>query len=48
MIDQSFADEAGGKGRDVDADPLAAQHFGGVNGCATAAERIKYNIAGVG
>ena len=41
----SASDQRDGQARHVDADPLAAQLFGGVDRGAAAAERIEHHIA---
>jgi hypothetical protein len=47
-IAQAFFDQPDGQMGDVDADPLAAQLLGGVDGGAAAAERVEHHVAGVG
>jgi hypothetical protein len=41
-------DQCNGKMRDVDADPLPAEFFRGMNGGAAAAKGIEDDVAGVG
>ncbi len=47
-VAQALFDQADGKVGDVDANPLSPEFFGGVDGGAAAAERVKHHVAGVG
>jgi hypothetical protein len=44
-IAQALLDQRDGEMRDVDADPLALELLGGVNGGAAAAERVEHHVA---
>ena len=44
---QAVLDEGNGELRHVNADPVAAEFLGGVNGRAAAAERVQHHVAGI-
>ena len=47
-LGEAALDQVDGERSDIDADPLAAEFLGGVDGGAAAAERIEDDVAGIG